>query len=87
MSRKKKFFHQLEEKIAETFLAHVLRRYCILFLDAPIYCEYFDISHVSLSCNMLILMVTFGQQYDCTAGDLVMGISGLPPYVNHQKTH
>ena len=27
---------------------------------------------------MLILMVTFGQQYDCTAGDLVMGISGLP---------
>ena len=23
-------------------------------------------------------MVTFGQQYDCTAGDLVMGISGLP---------
>ena len=28
---------------------------------------------------MLILMVTFGQQYDCTAGDLVMGISGLPP--------
>ena len=27
---------------------------------------------------MLILMVTFGQQYDCTAGNLVMGISGLP---------
>ena len=34
---------------------------------------------------MLILMVTFGQQYDCTAGDLFMGISGLPRVNGAQK--
>ena len=32
MSRKKKFFHQLEEKIAETFLAHVLREVLYIYL-------------------------------------------------------